>query len=82
MITRMEQIEQKGPGSSPSPSIGRANLVQALPAYAPTSIPSSTTSNSGFVHDMSHPPEKQWWSTNQWRQVQAPCQSPPDPAPA
>src|SRR5205807_1373860 len=47
----------KRPGSSPGPSISRINLVQALPAYAPTSIPSSTTSNSGLVHFILTPPE-------------------------
>src|SRR6184192_231617 len=42
----------KRPGSPPGPSFICPNLVQAVPAYAPTSIPSSTTSNSGFVHFM------------------------------
>jgi hypothetical protein len=48
---------RKGPGSSPGPSISRASLGQALPAYAPTSIPSSTTANSGFVQVMFLPPQ-------------------------
>src|SRR5439155_17020951 len=39
----------EGAGFVTRPLIKRISLVQALPAYAPTSIPSSTTSNSGFV---------------------------------
>ena len=78
----------KRPGSSPGPSVSCANLVQALPAYAPTSIPSSTTSNSGLVHDISHPPETGVVDhSNRVRAVQAPChpwcgsRSPPQPHP-
>src|SRR5690349_6091850 len=45
----MIRIEQRGRVGHPAPPLTCNALVQALPAYAPTSIPSSTTANSGLV---------------------------------
>src|SRR2546430_17436611 len=43
-------MEKGGRVSHPAPFVDWDSSAQAAPAYAPTSIPSSTTSNSGFVH--------------------------------
>src|SRR5439155_666880 len=54
----MTRIEKKEAGIAPG-LLKLGSSTQrgyALPAYAPTSMPSSTTSNSGFVHDMLQPP--------------------------
>jgi len=54
----MTRIEKKEAGIAPGLlKLGcSTRRGYALPAYAPTSMPSSTTSNSGFVHDMLQPP--------------------------
>src|SRR5207247_7082956 len=49
--------EKRGRDRARPPKLGcSTRRGYALPAYAPTSMPSSTTSNSGFVHDMLQPP--------------------------